>query len=353
MFKLCAKIEISCKPNVGASSLVHAETQPILRSGEISGDRSWSLDFVTAVEITRDTEKLTAEAKITLPKKMKWDGSADIPVRRGDSVRISLGYDDNLQLAFVGYVRDVGFKTPIVITCEDDMFKLKQMPAVKKAYRSVTLETLLKDQGITYRLNIMGEQSLGAYRVTADTVASLLGKLSEQGVRSFFRYEDGEPVLYCGVLFERVTASGALQGKDSTPSQVFKTGLNIISDQSLQQQKAENMRLRVKAVSLMPNNKKIKVEVGDSDGELRTLHTYNKTESELKAWAQQEIKRLKRDGLTGSFTTFGASLVDCLDAIGLIIDGKKAGVYQVKKNLIKYGTSGFRQVIDLGLRVGD
>ncbi len=308
---------------------------------EINGDRSWSLDFVSAVEITRDTERLTAEARITLPKKLKWDGESVIPVRRGDSVRISLGYDDNLQLAFVGYVRDVGFKTPIVITCEDHMFLLKQMLAVKKAYRSVTLETLLKDQGITYRLNIMGEQSLGAYRVTADTVASLLGKLSQQGIRSFFRYEDGEPVLYCGVLFER----------DTTPVQVFKTGLNIISDQSLRQQKAENMRLRVKAVSLLPNNKKIKIEVGDSDGEIRTLHTYNKTESELRAWAEQEIKRLKRDGLTGSFTTFGYKLVDPLDAIGLVIDGTNMGVYQVKKVVIKYGDSGFRQVINLGLRV--
>lgn len=316
MFKLCAKIDIK-------------------------GDRSWSLDFVTAVEITRDTEKLTAEAKITLPKKLKWDGSAEIPVRRGDAVRIFLGYDNNLQLAFVGYVRDVGFKTPVVITCEDDMFKLKQIPAQKKAYRSVTIEKLLKDQGITYQLNVMGEQSLGAYRVTADTVAALLGKLSEQGIRSFFRYENGEPVLYCGVLFDR----------DSTPSQVFRSGLNIISDESLKQQKAENMRLRVKAVSLMPNNKKIKVEVGDADGEHRTLHTYNKTERELKAWADQEVKRLKRDGLTGSFTTFGASLVDPLDAIGIIIDGTKMGVYQVKKNLIKYGDSGFRQEITLGLRL--
>lgn len=316
MFKLCAKVEFK-------------------------GDRSWSLDFVTAVEIIRDTEKLTAEAKITLPKKLKWDGSPEIPVHRGDSVRISLGYDDNLQLAFVGWVRDVGFKTPVVITCEDDMFKLKQMPAVKKAYRSVNLETLLKDQGITHRLNIMGEQSLGAYRVTADTVASLLGKLSEQGIRSFFRYENGEPVLYSGVLFER----------DSTPAQAFKTGLNIISDQNLKQQKSENMRLRVKAVSLMPDNKKIKVEVGDSDGEHRTLHTYNKTESELKVWAEQEAKRLKRDGLTGSFTTFGFKLVDPLDAIGLVIDGTKMGVYQVKKVAIKYGDGGFHQEITLGLRV--
>ncbi len=308
---------------------------------EINGARSWSLDFVTAVEITRDTERLTAEAKITLPKKMKWDGSPEIPVRRGDSVRISLGYDGNLQPAFVGWVRDVGFKTPVVITCEDDMFILKQMPAVKKAYRSVSLETLLKEQGITHRINVMGEQSLGAYRVTADTVASLLGKLSQQGIRSFFRYEDGEPVLYCGVLFER----------GSTPAQVFKTGLNIISDRNLRQQKAENMRLRVKAVSLMPDNKKIKIEVGDSDGEHRTLHTYNKTQSELKAWALQEIKRLKRDGLTGSFTTFGHKLVDPLDAVGLIVDGTKMGVYQVKKVVIRYGDGGFRQVIDLGLRV--
>lgn len=317
MFRLCAKIEIK-------------------------GDRVWSFDFVNAVEITRDTEKLTTEAKITMPKKVKWDKADKIPVKRGDSVKISLGYDDNLQTAFVGYVRDVGFKTPIVITCEDEMFKLKQMPTKKKAYRSVSLETLLKDQGIGYRLNIMGEQALGAYRVTADTVAALLGKLSEQGIRSFFRYEDDTPVLYCGVLFER----------DTRPAQVFKTGLNIISDQSLQQQKAENMRLRVKAVSLMPDNKKIKVEVGDADGEHRTLHTYNKTESELKAWAEQEIKRLKRDGLTGSFTTFGHTLVDCLDAIGIVIDGVKSGVYQVKKNVVKYGDSGYRQEITLGLRVG-
>ena len=317
MFRLCAKIEIK-------------------------GDRAWSFNFVNAVEITRDTEKLTTEAKITMPKKVKWDKADKILVKRGDSVKISLGYDDNLQTAFVGYVRDVGFKTPIVITCEDEMFKLKQMPTKKKAYRSVSLETLLKDQGISYRLNIMGEQALGAYRVTADTVAALLGKLSEQGIRSFFRYEDGAPVLYCGVLFER----------DTRPAQVFKTGLNIISDQSLQQQKAENMRLRVKAVGLMPDNKKIKVEVGDADGEHRTLHTYNKTESELKAWAEQEIKRLKRDGLTGSFTTFGHTLVDCLDAIGIVIDGVKSGVYQVKKNIVKYGDGGYRQEITLGLRVG-
>ena len=310
---------------------------------EIAGGRTWILDKVTEVEITLDTEQLTDTCKITLPKRIKWDGVADTPVCRGDAVKVWLGYDDDLQLAFTGYIRDVGFKTPVVLTCEDEMFKLKQQATVKKAYKSVSIETLLKDQGISYKLNVMGEQSLGQYRVTADTVASLLGHLHENGIRSFFRYENGEPVLYCGVLFER----------EESRTQVFATGVNIISDQSLEQQQAENIRLRVKAISLMPNNKKIKVEVGDADGEHRTLHTYNKTESELKAWAEQEIKRLKRDGLKGCFTTFGAKLVDKLTAIGIKIDGEKKGVYQVKKNVIKYGTSGFRQEITLGARIAE
>ena len=290
---------------------------------EITGEKTWQLPFATAVEIERDTDKLTADCKVTLPKKLKWDGESTVPVRRGDAIKVWLGYDDNLQLAFQGFVRDVGFKTPCVLTCEDDMFKLKQAKTQKKAYKSVTIEQLLKDQQTGYTVKVMGEQALGAYRVTADTVAALLGHLHENGIRSFFRYEDGTPVLYCGVLFDR----------GATVSQVFSTGINIISDRSLEQQKAEDMRLRVKVVSLQADNKKkIKVEVGDADGEHRTLHCYGKTEAEAKAWGEQEIKRLKRDGLTGSLTTFGYKLVDLLDTVGVKIDGNKMGTYQVKKN---------------------
>lgn len=307
---------------------------------EIQGDRLWQVRFVSSVEITRDTEKLTDECKITLPKRLKWDGQAQIPVKRGDSVKVWTGYGDSLELSFVGYVRSVSVKTPVVLTCEDEMFQLKQKACTKKAYKSVTLETLLKDQGLS-SVKVFGEQALGQFRVTDETVAALLGRLQDSGIRSFYRYENGSPVLYCGVIFER----------DTKPSQVFATGLNIINDSNLEQQQAENIRLHVKAVSIMPDNKKIKVEVGDADGERRTLHTYNKTESELKAWAEQEIKRLKVDGLTGSFTTFGYKLVDKLDTVGIKIDGNKMGVYQVKKNVVKFGTNGYRQEITLGMRV--
>ena len=316
---------------------------------EIESDRKWEITKVTAIEIQRSTEELTDTCKITLPKRMLWDQREGTPLRRGDKVRVSIGYDDALQLAFVGYIREVGFKTPVELICEDEMYRLKTQPTIPKAYRSATVEQVLKDQGIATPIRVMGEQHLGAYRVQSDTVASLLGQLKEQGVRSFFRYENGEAVLYSGVLFDHEVGQSARQ--------VIASGINLISDTQLKQQHADTLRLKVKAVSLMPEGrkgpKKIKVEVGDQDGELRTLHTYNKSESELRKWAEQDLQRLKRDGLTGSVTTFGYRLIDKLDHVAIRLEGKRMGVYQAKKVVIKYGSEGLHQEVTLGNRVAD
>lgn len=313
---------------------------------EIQSERRWEIRHLTACEIERDMDSLTDTCKLTLPRRMRWDGQAKVPIARGDSVRVWLGYDDgDLQLAFVGYVRDVGFKSPIVITCEDEMYKLKTTPAKRLAYRTVSISKLLKDQNITTPIKVLGEQSLGQYRVVADTVASLLGKLRDQGVRCFYRYEDGRAVLYAGILFDRAIEGGEMQALIS--------GVNIISDTQLEQQRADTMRIKIKAISLQPNNKRIRVEVGDADGELRTMHTYGRTEAETKAWAESELKRLKRDGLKGTITTFGARLVDKLDAIAIKIDGVRHGRYQVAKCTIKYSTAGLRQDITLGQRLSD
>lgn len=312
---------------------------------EISGEAgSWTFEKITSCEIERDADALTATCKLTLPRKVKWQGQTSNPIRRGDKIKVWLGYDDDLELAFVGYVLRKGFKTPIEIFCEDEMFMLKQKPCVKKAYKSVDIQTLLSDQNLGYDIKVLGEQSIGQYRTNFETVAELLAHLKENSIRTFFRSEDGKPVLYCGVLFDHGTEL----------RQVFETGVNIISDSSLDEQKAEDVKIKLKVVSLQPDNKKkIKVEVGDADGERRTLHCYGKTEAEAKAWGEQELERLKRDGLTGSFQTFGHMLLDRLDIMGIKIDGERKGKYQIQKNTITYGSSGFRQDITLGPRVAE
>lgn len=311
---------------------------------EIKGDRTWTFEKITSCEIVRDSDALTTTCKLVLPRKIKWRGETSNPIKRGDKISVWLGYDDNLQLAFQGYVLRKGFKAPIEIHCEDEMFMLKQTPCVKKAYTNVDIETLLKDQNLPYQIKVLGEQSIGQYRVNFENVSELLAHLKENSIRTFFRIEDGNPVLYCGVLFDH----------GNPMRQVFETGVNIISDSSLDEQRAEDMKIKLKVVSLQSDNKKkIKVEVGDDDGEKRTLHCYGKSEAEAKAWGKQELERLKRDGLTGSFQTFGWLLLDVLDVIGIRIDGERKGKYQVAKNTITYGSSGFRQDITLGARAAE
>lgn len=311
---------------------------------EIKGERTWTFEKITSCEIVRDSDALTTTCKLTLPRKIKWRGEASNPIKRGDKISVWLGYDDNLQPAFQGYVLRKGFKAPIEILCEDEMFMLKQSPCVKKAYASVDIETLLKDQGLKYEIKVLGEQSIGQYRVNFENVSELLAHLKENGIRTFFRTENDKPVLYCGVLFDH----------GNPMRQVFSSGVNIISDSSLDEQRSEDMKIKLKVVSLQPDNKKkVKVEVGDSDGETRTVHCYGKTEAEAKKWGEQELERLKRDGLTGSFQTFGHVLLDVLDVIGIKIDGKRMGKYQVAKNTITFGSSGFRQDITLGARAAE
>jgi hypothetical protein len=289
-------------------------------------------------------DALTTTCTLVLPRKIQWQGESSNPIKRGDQVTVWLGYDDDLQLAFQGYVLQKGFKAPIEIKCEDEMFVLKQTPAVKKTYKNVTVENLLKDQNLNYTLKVLGEQNVGQYRVNVDNVAELLAHLKENSIKTFFRLEDEKPVLYCGVMFDHNTGI----------RQVFETGVNIISDSSLDEQNSEDVKIKLKVVSLQPDNKnKIKVEVGDNDGERRTIHCYGKNESEAKAWGEQELERLKRDGLTGSFTTFGHVLLDRLDIIGVKINGERKGKYQVQKNTITFGAGGFRQDITLGARVAE
>lgn len=306
----------------------------------IYSTKTWTFNRVTEVEIVKDSESLTDTCKLTLPKKVRWHNEERVPIKRGDKVSVSLGYDGNNTHAFSGYVTNIGIKTPLVISCEDEMFRLKQLKAVKKAYKQATIKQLLDDQNIGCEVKVLGKQSIGAYRQNAETVAELLNSLAEQGVHSFFRVEEGKPVLYAGVLFDH-----------SAPRrQVYDNHKNIIDDSSLERQVAEDMKIRVKAISLNENNKKTTVEVGDTDGEVRTIHRRAVSEAELKEWAEQELTRLKRDGLTGELEVFGGEIIDKLDVIGIVIDGKKQGEYQVKKNTITYGTGGFRQKIELGQR---
>jgi hypothetical protein len=88
----------------------------------IKSKKTWIFKKINSCEIERDIDNITCKCKLTLPKKIKWADEKAIPVKRGDQISVELGYDDNLEKVFSGYITKITTKTPVVIECEDEIY---------------------------------------------------------------------------------------------------------------------------------------------------------------------------------------------------------------------------------------
>jgi hypothetical protein len=312
----------------------------------IKGSETWRFTALASCVITEATDTLTDTCVIELPKKIKWEGAPvgggdNPPIKRGDKITVKLGYDGNPKLRFNGFIRRVSAKTPVKIECEDGMFLLKQFALKKTGFKSITLDKLithiLSGTGIKHKL-IDDDILLGSYRITKDTIAEELNELkSEYGLMAYFRNYNGEPVLYAGFSYpfdNRVTGN-------------FIHGKNIISEE-LEYRRKEDIKLRVKAISIGKDNKRIEYETGEKDGELITVYHYGLDKDGLKLFAEKSLEKYRYTGFQGNFESFGEPIVTKTDIAHIEINDGNKGDYLIKKVEINFGTNGYRQKIEIG-----
>ena len=336
-----------------------------LNSKIIIGD--YSFDFVTEISIDSTWEHLTDKATITIPRSISFEGRPIVAgnnslLKRGDKVEINIGYDGQYTKVFVGYISNIKPNLPLEIECEDKMWKLKQKIIKNKSWRQVDLKELIayitEGTGVKYKLlgdvkltesegtiskseksKLYKNPELPQFRINNATAAQVLDYLrKDYNLHSFFRDE----ILYVGLAYYPPLR------KDH----VFKFQENII-EHNLIYKRDDDAKLKVKAISISPTNGRTTVEVGDPDGDLRTLHYYGLSETELKRIAEDEIERLKYEGYYGTFTTFAEPVVNHGDAV-ILIDNKlpeREGIYLVKKVKSTFGINGGRQVIELERKI--
>ena len=303
------------------------------------------LDFVNNVEIVSSWETFTDTATITLPFKLKIDGkfvavgdTANTVFKRGDKVKIELGYVPNLTTIFEGYISSVGTDSPLVLQCQDASYLLKQK-TITKSFKSTTLANLLNEV-VTEIDTRAVDAELGAFRLTRVNVIQVLDEIKKTyGLASFIRG---------GVL-----RSGLAYYPDEATENEFSFQSNILTGSSLEFQRAEDVKIKVKAISIQPDNTKIEVEEGEEGGATRTLFAYNVTnESDLKKFAKAELEKFNFDGYRGEFETFGEPVVKHGDFVN-IKDAKfkeREGRYVVDQVTTTFGVDGYRQKIKLGER---
>lgn len=309
----------------------------------ITGSKTWKFEAVGNVSIIEDTNTLTDTCTVTIPKKVHWQGSDNdnnLPIKRGDKIDVKLGYGGNLETRFTGYIRNIDNRFPVTITCEDSMFLLKTVKAKPKGYRSAMLKDVITDllEGTGINFELIDNVRLGQYRIDRATVAQELSDLKDHYMlKSYFRTINDKSILYIGLQYPF----------NDRKTEIFKTGVNIIKE-DFEFRLKEDIKVKVEATSVNFNNKRTYLEVGDNDGEVVKISIPDLTESELREFANRAFERIKKDGLKGSFLTFGQpSVTKCDIAEVHSLDGR-IGSYLIAKNEIDFGMNGYRQNITLG-----
>jgi len=359
----------------------------------------YTIPFCNEVEINSTWENLTDICKVTMPNKIyfnteegskvTWFGAniygdkATSPmVLRGDKIKVELGYiypdykDPNTDVTemyteFVGYITKVSNSVPIVLECEDEMYRLKQIQCPTKVWDGKNgqkndvgsiLTKILEGTGITVN-NSGATLDVGNLRTGSETVAQLLDSLQrDYRLESYFRLsKDGTPELRC---------AGVVYYPSDRKEHVFHFQIIIVSE-DVQYVRLDGHDLGIKAYSTfeveqntgtrkdgtpIKRKRRLTVTVPDGfvDGELRTVYFWDvKTEKELKKLATERLNRFYYEGFQGSFDAFALPSVKHGDAANLIDATKpeRNGVYLIKQVVKTFGMNGYRQDIELDLRI--
>lgn len=319
-----------------------------------------NFDFVTNASFSTSWKLYTDTGEIILPHKFKKDGKVvfvgeDNIFKKGDAVEVRAGYFPTKALLFEGYVTSVKPAVPVEIKVEDAAWLLKQNN-LTLSFKKTTLKELItaclseaKSKASGFVLEGLNkikieavDANLGAFRLTNVNIVNILEELKKTyALTSFFRGH----TLYIGLAYNAGGARAVFEFEGK--------GINAIIEGDLEYLKEDETAIKVKAISMLENNTKIEIEVGDPNGEQRTITKYNLTESELKDVATREIDRLRYEGFRGSFKTFLTPVIYHGDEIE-ITDPKtpeRNGVYLAEAIDYEIGVNGYFQVIKLGVKV--
>lgn len=296
----------------------------VFKSGKLNG-----------VKIKSSRKVIGDTASIFLPNYYHGADRLDTLINEGDAVVIQLGYDGNYKTEFEGYVKEIKPNTPLEIVCDDEIWNLKQ-EQVSMSWKETTLHDVLRYLVPNVEIECINI-NLSPFRLDKVSKAEALAKIKKMyGLDIYFRGKK----LYVGFAYQE---SGLSEVKYHFQKNAIHGDLTFKTKKSV--------KIKVKAVSILKSNERLEVEVGDDDGELRTLHFYNITKiEELKALAEEKLELLKYDGYRGKMKAKGVPFVTHSTKAQLDDDKypMRFGKYFIDEIDTTYNKSGFNRTIQLG-----
>lgn len=283
---------------------------------------------VEAIEVENTLNSLMDTAKVILPREFKLNNQTDFRgkylldlIQKDMNVKISYGYNGDLQEEFSGYIKSIGADIPVVIECEDEMSRLKKGKKLNLSFEKISLEDLLKEIAPGYQLECT-DISLGKLNIENSTAYEVLEDLRKFGIKCWF---EGK-TLKAGITLNLV----------SEKQHVFSFGRNIRQSSDLEYVSKDKKEVLIKAISLQKGtSEKVIYEFGENINGERTLHApLNLDKKELKEWAEDYYKNIVFDGYEGNLDGWCVPRTKAGDALSLTDPnyptGERDGIFLIE-----------------------
>lgn len=304
----------------------------------------YKVKTLTEVKITTSVLNLSDTATITMPGQYlnTWRKIED-KVHVGDAVTIKLGYDNDLETEFTGYLKRISRdNNALVLECEDALW-LTNKAVADMEYKSVSLKELLTgilaqvdpEMTVECDYDFIYEKMV----VFKSTALDVLKKVHEDTKANI--WFEGK-TLHVHPVYQ--------QAKGDKPV-IYDTEVNVQSNE-LKWKDQTDRKILIEVAYTNAKGEISKQQFGIGGGEKVTRFVKANNDGDLKKAAENEYNLWNYSGYEGSLTGWLVPVVRAGGSVRLRDKERPEGVYYVTGVEIEFGRNGAKRKVTLGRKLG-
>ena len=305
----------------------------------------YKVQTLKEVKITTSVLNLSDTATIEMPGQYlnTWRTIED-KVHVEDPVTIQLGYNNDLETEFTGYLKRIARDdNSLVLECEDALYLMDK--TVKDVeYKSIKVKTLLENilKQVDPEMKVECDYDFTYEKMVVfkSTALDVLKKIhSDTKANIWF---EGK-TLHVHPVYQKK--------KEGEKPVIYDTEVNVQSNE-LKWKDEKDKKVMVEVKFKKPNGELAKQEYGVSGGKKVTKYVQSSSEKDLKKAAENEYNLWNYSGFEGSLTGWLVPVVKAGGSVRLRDKERPEGTYYVTGVEIEFGQSGAKRKVTLGRKVG-
>lgn len=308
-------------------------------------EETWNLGILAECQIEESVKNLADTATIILPEAdMNKVLRVQDFIKRGDEVKIRLGYDSNLETEFIGYVKEITTNdSTLKILCEDALFLFRKgipnkefKPASVKQIAQYVVNNIDPSFKVVCEYNIPYDK----FTIYQASGFDVLAKIQEEtGADIFFDTKNKELHIHPAYTRKGGEVDYSMQ--------------HNVESSSLEYKSAEDRKVEVTIESVGLDGKTLSKTVGQTGGEKITKKVGRMSGDAIKIIADTEYKNKMAPGYEGSFDGWLIPFVKPSYTVGIYDKDYpyKDGRYYVESVTTSFSDNGGKRTITPGIKL--